>query len=214
MSAVESTDVSCGSVARLKNQENLRKLAVREDVGFVSVERPYSLTISCRNQSRRKEERKKKGRSDEEQSRSDGSYEELRPAAEGGCRPDQAGGKLRTVLVLLHSTTLLYLLPPTYYLLPTTYYLLASTDRRRLQLGSWPSLLGRVPPLGLIYSTCTNTLARASGPDGSSSHRQQLSRLTKSRVPYSYPYAESGSRTRTSTGKEPYTVRCRRHNIT
>ena len=49
-----------------------------------------------------------------------------------------------------------YLLPtmipaiPTYYLLyllPTTYYLLASTDRRRLQLGSWPSLLGRVPPL-------------------------------------------------------------------
>ena len=45
MSAVESTDVSCGSVARLKNQENLRKLAVREDVGFVPVERPYSLTV-------------------------------------------------------------------------------------------------------------------------------------------------------------------------
>ena len=76
MSAVESTDVSCGSVARLKNQENLRKLAVREDVGFVSVERPYSLTISCRNQSRRKEERKKKGRSDEEQLPCEQSYRE------------------------------------------------------------------------------------------------------------------------------------------
>ena len=64
---------------------------------------------------------------------------------------------------LLHTVpTTYYLLPAatyyilyycTYYLLPTTYYLLASTDRRRLQLGSWPSLLGRVPPLGLIYTS-------------------------------------------------------------
>ena len=48
-------------------------------------------------------------------------------------------------------TTYYLLLPPAscllLYLLPTTYYLLASADRRILQLGSWPSLLGRVPPL-------------------------------------------------------------------
>ena len=50
-------------------------------------------------------------------------------------------------------TTFCTTVPTTSYLLPTTYYLLASTDRRRLQLGSWPSLLGRVPPLGLIYCT-------------------------------------------------------------
>ena len=48
-------------------------------------------------------------------------------------------------------TTFCTTVPTTSYLLPTTYYLLASTDRRRLQLGSWPSLLGRVPPLGLIW---------------------------------------------------------------
>ena len=48
------------------------------------VEMPYSLSISCKNQSRRRTGKEKKGRSDEEQSRSDGSYEELRPAAEGG----------------------------------------------------------------------------------------------------------------------------------
>ena len=57
---------------------------------------------------------------------------------------------LPTTCYLLHSV-LLYLLPPTYTTYYLQYYLLASTDRRRLQLGSWPSLLGRVPPLGLIY---------------------------------------------------------------
>ena len=70
--------------------------------------------------------------------------------------------RLRYLLYLPTTYCTYYLLPATYYilyyctyyLLPTTYYLLpslASTDRRRLQLGSWPSLLGRVPPLGLIY---------------------------------------------------------------
>ena len=63
---------------------------------------------------------------------------------------------LPTTCYLLHSvlqySTVPTTVPPTSYLLPTVLqYLLASTDRRRLQLGSWPSLLGRVPPLGLIF---------------------------------------------------------------
>ena len=65
-----------------------------------------------------------------------------------------------TTYYLLPTTVQYILYYCTYYLLPTTYYLLpstvASTDRRRLQLGSWPSLLGRVPPLGLILDSNAN----------------------------------------------------------
>ena len=70
---------------------------------------------------------------------------------------------LPTTCYLLPTTY--YLLPTTYHLLPTTYYLLPSTssfnERRRLQLGSWPSLLGRVPPLGLISSVRWKRLLKA-----------------------------------------------------
>ena len=73
------------------------------------VERPYSLPISCKTKAREREEREKKGRSDEEQLRCDGSYQEPRPsagvAADVSESSDQGGRILRTVLVLLHSTT-------------------------------------------------------------------------------------------------------------